>query len=157
MISAGIPGKHVIGYWAKRNNEQLLIESLEDLQKNDLILGAMTQVGRKANTEGNNDTNIFMKSIKYNFKRSKSIQSSHQRSQVRQQGPRCRLRVLSLDSQLSAVPILDGQVNWKMFQKDIKFKVLELKLRNEISSVVLTNSTRDARTEDLDMNLSFKT
>ena len=53
MISAGIPGKHVIGYWAKRNNEQLLIESLEDLQKNDLILGAMTQVGRKANTEGN--------------------------------------------------------------------------------------------------------
>ena len=51
MISAGIPGKHVIGYWAKRNNEQLLIESLEDLQKNDLILGAMTQVGRKANTE----------------------------------------------------------------------------------------------------------
>lgn len=47
MISAGIPGKHVIGYWAKRNNEQLLIESLEDLQKDDLILGAMTQVGRK--------------------------------------------------------------------------------------------------------------
>ena len=67
MISAGIPGKHVIGYWAKRNNEQLLIESLEDLQKNDLILGAMTQVGRKANTEGNKDTKIFMKSIKNIF------------------------------------------------------------------------------------------
>ena len=59
MISAGIPGKHVIGYWAKRNNEQLLIESLEDLQKNDLILGAMTQVGRKANTEGNKFYEIY--------------------------------------------------------------------------------------------------
>ena len=59
MISAGIPGKHVIGYWAKRNNEQLLIESLEDLQKNDLILGAMTQVGRKANTEGNNEYKFY--------------------------------------------------------------------------------------------------
>jgi hypothetical protein len=51
MISAGIPGKHVIGYWARRNNEQLLIESLEDLQKNDVILGAMTQVGRKGPEE----------------------------------------------------------------------------------------------------------
>ena len=64
MISAGIPGKHVIGYWARRNNEQLLIESLEDLQKNDLILGAMTQVGRKANTEGNIDTNLFYEIFK---------------------------------------------------------------------------------------------
>jgi len=82
-----------------------------------------------------------MKYIKYNFKRSKSIQSSHQRSHMRQQGPRCILLVLSLDSQLSVVLILDGQANWKMFQKDIKFKVLELKLRNEILilSVVLAN------------------
>ena len=47
MISAGIPGKHVIGYWAKRNNEHIMIHCLDDLQQNDLILGAMTQVGRK--------------------------------------------------------------------------------------------------------------
>ena len=47
MVSAGVQARNVLGYWVKRGKkEQLLIEKLEDLHKHDIVLGAMTQLGR---------------------------------------------------------------------------------------------------------------